>query len=581
LEVKGPLLERNAPHSASAVQPEAAPPAVVVDGLGKTFHVPQQRYTRLRERLVDRFRPEPPEILRALHGVSFEVRRGEFFGVAGRNGSGKSTLLRCVAGIYDYEEGRIEVSGRLAPFVELGVDLRPELSARDNVILNATMLGLSRAQAHERLDEILAFAGLEEFGAMKLRNFSSGMKVRLAFSVAIQVDADILLVDEVLSVGDSSFQRRCFEEFDRLKSEGRTVVLVTHDMDALRQCDRAVLLESQQVVAVGDPARIATRYEELNLRNFGPRELSGEGPVLGISTDAPSEEEGFPVVGPSPTAQPFRPGGTATYRPAAVGDDLGRLATVTSALAITEFRMKYLDSALGYVWAVMRPLLFFLVLYAVFDNIANLGSGVEHYGIYVLAAVIMWTFFAETVTGSVTCLATSEGLLRKLRFPQLAIPLSVSARALLNFGVNSLVVLAFVVASGLGPRWSWLELPLLAALLALLAIGLGTLLSVLYVRYRDTYEVWGLAQQLLFFGSPIIYTAGRYPEQAQEVLSLSPLAAIFTQMRHALIDPSAPTAAESVGGTAMLLVPLGIVFGFLALGLWLFSREAPRVAERL
>jgi len=151
----------------------------------------------------------------------------------------------------------------------------------------------------------------------------------------------------------------------------------------------------------------------------------------------------------------------------------------------------------------------------------------------------------------------------------------------MNLLANTGVVLIFVVAVQLEPRWSWLELPLLAALLALFAIGLGTMLSVAYVRYRDTYEVWGLTQQLLFFGSPIIYTAGRYPEQVQELLSLSPIAAVFTQMRHALIDPSAPTAAEMVGGTAMLLIPLGIVAGTLVLGLWLFSREAPRVAERL
>jgi ABC-type polysaccharide/polyol phosphate transport system ATPase subunit/ABC-type polysaccharide/polyol phosphate export permease len=576
LEVKAPTLEDEAPRSASSALGEAAP-AIVVEGLSKTFHVPLQRYTRLRERVVDRFRSEPPELLPALDAVSFEVRRGEFFGVAGRNGSGKSTLLRCVGGIYSYEEGRIEVRGRLAPFVELGVDLRPDLSARDNVILNATMLGLSRSEACDRVDAILAFAGLEEFETMRLRNFSSGMKVRLAFSVAIQVDADVLLVDEVLAVGDSSFQRRCFQEFDRLRREGRTVVLVTHDMEALRRhCDRALLLESQQVIAVGKPERIADRYEELNRRNYGPRDLDVSAPPSGQNGGLAQDSAPAPAPAASAVA-----GGAATYRPVAVGDDLRRLGNVTSALAITEFRIKYQESALGYAWAVMRPLLFFLVLYAVFDNVTNLGQGVEHYGIYVLTAVVMWTFFAETVTGSVTCLKSSEGLLRKLRFPQLAIPLSVSARALLNLGVNSLVVVAFVVASGLEPRWSWLELPMLAALLATFAFGLGTLLSVAYVRYRDTYEVWGLTQQLLFFGSPIIYTAGRYPEQVQEVLSLSPIAVVFIQMRHALIDPAAPTAADSVGGVAMLLVPLGIVAGVLAFGLWLFSREAPKVAERL
>jgi ABC-type polysaccharide/polyol phosphate transport system ATPase subunit/ABC-type polysaccharide/polyol phosphate export permease len=555
--------------------PEAVP-AVAVQGLGKTFRIPPQRYTRFKQRLVDRFRSEPPEILRALEGVSFEVRRGEFFGVVGRNGSGKSTLLRCVAGIYDYEEGAVAVGGRLAPFVELGVDLRADLSARDNVILNATMLGLSRSQARERLEEIIAFAGLEEFREMELRNFSSGMKVRLAFSVAIQVDADVLLVDEVLAVGDASFQQRCFEQFDRLKREGRTLVLVTHDMDAVREhCDRALLLESGRLVDVGEPSRIAARYEELNAGRFRPHEESADEPI-NLSTDGAVSDEG-----PPPDRVPSRDSAPATYRPAAVGDDLRRLASVTATLAAVEYRLHYLDSALGYLWAVLRPLLFFVVILTVFDRVARLGNGVEHYGVYLLTAIVMWTFFTESVGGSVTCLKRSAGLLRKLRFPRLAIPLSISAKALINLGVNSVLVLVFVIASGLEPRWSWLQLPLLAALLVALATGVGMLLSVAYVRYRDVQQVWGLAQQLLFFGSPIIYTAGRYPEEVQDVLSASPIAAIFTQMRHALIDPSAPTAAETVGGTVWLLIPLGLIAGFFALGLWFFSREAPRVAERI
>ncbi|MBA2563813.1 MAG: ABC transporter permease [Gemmatimonadetes bacterium] len=550
--------------------------AVTVERLSKTFRVPPQRYTTLRQRVVDRFRPEPPEILRALDDVSFEVRRGEFFGVAGRNGSGKSTLLRCMAGIYDYEEGQIGVAGRLAPFVELGVDLRGDLSARDNVILNATMLGLSRAQARERLDKIISFAGLGGYAEMKLRNFSSGMKVRLAFAVAIEVDADVLLVDEVLAVGDASFQRRCFEQFERLKEEGRTVVLVTHDMDALvRHCDRVLLLDGGRLVDVGDPARIASRYEELSALRFPPHDDGARDPRNLKNPDAGPEEvgrdDGLTALGP----------GMATHRPTAVGDDLRRLASVTATLAATEFKLHYMDSALGYVWAVMRPLLMFLVLYTVFASVAALGAGVEHYGVYLLSAVVLWTFFTETTGGSVTSLARSEGLLRKMRFPRLAIPLSISAKALINLGANSLVVLVFVIASGLEPRWTWLQLPLLAALLAALATGVGMLLSAAYVRYRDTSQVWGLTQQLLFFGSPIIYTAGRYPESIQQVFSLSPIAVIFTQMRHALVDPSAPTAAESVGGAVWLLIPLALIAASLAGGLWFFSREAPRLAERI
>ena len=191
----------------------------------------------------------------ALDDVSFDVAQGEFFGVVGRNGTGKSTLLRCLAGIYRADAARSRSAGRVSPFIELGVGFNPELTARDNVILNAMMLGLTPQQARERFDAIIAFAELEEFLDLRLKNYSSGMQVRLGFSVAIQVEAEILLVDEVLAVGDAAFQQKCYEEFQRLKDEGRTVVFVTHDMSAVeRFCDRAMLLEKGEIVTLGTPA---------------------------------------------------------------------------------------------------------------------------------------------------------------------------------------------------------------------------------------------------------------------------------------------------------------------------------------
>jgi ABC-type polysaccharide/polyol phosphate transport system ATPase subunit len=205
-------------------------------------------------------------VLQAVDDVSVDIDVGEFFGVVGRNGSGKSTLLKCIAGIYDIDHGELGVRGRLSPFIELGVGFNMELTARDNVMINAILLGLTRRQARERFDQIVAFAELEEFLDLKLKNYSSGMHVRLAFSVAIQVDAEILLIDEVLAVGDASFQKKCFDEFERLKGEGKTIVFVTHDMGAVeRFCDRAMLLEHGRMVALGEPSKIARRYVQLNL----------------------------------------------------------------------------------------------------------------------------------------------------------------------------------------------------------------------------------------------------------------------------------------------------------------------------
>jgi ABC-type polysaccharide/polyol phosphate transport system ATPase subunit len=193
------------------------------------------------------------------------VREGEFFGIVGRNGSGKSTLLKCLAGIYAIDAGDIAVHGRLSPFIELGVGFNPDLTARDNVIINAIMLGATRKEARERFDEVIRFAELEEFVDLKLKNYSSGMSVRLGFSVAVQVEADVLLVDEVLAVGDAAFQRKCFDQFERMKAEGRTILFVTHDMGAIeRFCDRAMLIERGRILDIGAPGDISREYSEIN-----------------------------------------------------------------------------------------------------------------------------------------------------------------------------------------------------------------------------------------------------------------------------------------------------------------------------
>jgi ABC-type polysaccharide/polyol phosphate transport system ATPase subunit len=253
------------PPAQAASSRASASPAVAVHHVDKAFRLPHQHYHTLKERVLHPFRSSTYDVLQAVGDVTFEVAEGEFFGIVGRNGSGKSTLLKCLAGIYDIDAGDLRVSGRLSPFIELGVGFNMDLTARDNVMINAIMLGLTRQQARERFDDIIAFAGLEDFLDLKLKNYSSGMTVRLAFSVAIQVDAEVLLIDEVLAVGDAAFQQKCFREFHRLKDEGRTILFVTHDMSAVeRFCDRAMLIEKGRMVDLGEPAAIARRYNELN-----------------------------------------------------------------------------------------------------------------------------------------------------------------------------------------------------------------------------------------------------------------------------------------------------------------------------
>jgi ABC-type polysaccharide/polyol phosphate transport system ATPase subunit len=242
-----------------------APPAVVVEDVSKAFRLPHQRYSTLKERVLHPFASSSSDALHVLDDVSFRVQTGEFFGIVGRNGSGKSTLLKCLAGIYGVDAGRIEIEGRVSPFIELGVGFNPDLTARDNVLINAIMLGLSRKEARRRFDAIIEFAELEDFVDLKLKNYSSGMSVRLGFSVAIQVDAEVILIDEVLAVGDAAFQRKCFDEFERMRAQGRTILFVTHDMGAVeRFCDRAMLIEKGEIDSIGAPDEIARRYSEVN-----------------------------------------------------------------------------------------------------------------------------------------------------------------------------------------------------------------------------------------------------------------------------------------------------------------------------
>jgi ABC-type polysaccharide/polyol phosphate transport system ATPase subunit len=230
-------------------------------GITKTFLLPHQRRTTFKEYFLHPFQKTSYEHQVALDDVSFSVEPGEFFGIISPNGSGKSTLLKVLAGIYRQNEGEVHIEGLLSPFIELGVGFNAELSARDNIRINGALLGLSARDLSERYDEIVRFSELERFMDQKLKNFSSGMQVRLAYSIAIQVDFDILLLDEVLAVGDQSFQEKCFDTFHRFRAEKKTIVLVTHNLGVLEEyADRVLLLQSGRITAIGSPADVIARY---------------------------------------------------------------------------------------------------------------------------------------------------------------------------------------------------------------------------------------------------------------------------------------------------------------------------------
>ncbi len=258
-----------------AAKTERGPVLVEVRDVEKTFAIPDHKVDTLKERVAHPLTRSQFRTLHALRGVSFDVHEGEFFGIVGRNGSGKSTLLKILASIYRADRGTVRIAGRLAPFIELGVGFNPELAARENVALSGVLMGLTRRESARRLDAVLDFAGLRDFADQRLKNYSSGMMVRLAFAAMVQADADVMLVDEVLAVGDAQFAQRCLDVFEEKRRAGRTLVLVTHDMATVQGfCDRALLLHDGAMEYEGDPEEAALRYFR---RNFGGDEPGGTG----------------------------------------------------------------------------------------------------------------------------------------------------------------------------------------------------------------------------------------------------------------------------------------------------------------
>jgi ABC-2 type transport system permease protein len=284
------------------------------------------------------------------------------------------------------------------------------------------------------------------------------------------------------------------------------------------------------------------------------------------------------------------------HGPSAFGGGIRRFAELTLTLARTDFKLRFFGSVLGYLWSLMRPLMFFGVLYLVFTNVFRMGAGIPHYAVYLLGSIVMWNYFIEVTSGCVPALVNRETMLRKVRFPRMVIPLAVSLTAVFNLAMNFIAVFVLALANGVGPRLSWLELIPLVVAWIIFASGVGMLLSASYVRYRDVQPIWDVLSQILFYGSPIIYIVAYFNRLGLAKLAmLSPIAALNTQMGHALIGNiplsgqaainygrfAFPSAATAAGGVMPLLAPAAIVLAIFALGYTVFIREAPLVAEHL
>jgi ABC-2 type transport system permease protein len=285
-------------------------------------------------------------------------------------------------------------------------------------------------------------------------------------------------------------------------------------------------------------------------------------------------------------AAPARTQTSHAYGPSALGGEPRRFVELTLTLARSEFKLRYFGSALGYFWSLVRPLLFFGVLYIVFTKIFRFGQGVPHYGVYLLTSIVLWTYLGEATGGCVQCLVQREALLRKVRFPRMVIPVSVSLTSTFNLGMNFIAVIVFALANGLTPSVSWLVLVPIALGFVALATGIGMLLSALYVRFRDVAPIWEVMLQAWFYLSPVMYPATGYGSRlglgVQHVAMVNPVATLLATMGHAFIDPAAFHPATSVaGGIGPVIAAIALIPAIFALGWWVFTHEAPRVAENL
>ena len=268
--------------------------------------------------------------------------------------------------------------------------------------------------------------------------------------------------------------------------------------------------------------------------------------------------------------------------PSAYDGSVRRMLYLTWIMGLTEYRLTYFGSALGYLWSLVRPLMLFGVLYVVFSQIVDFGDDIPNYPVLLLLNIVLFNFFTDATSRSVTSVTERESIVRKMAFPRMVIPMARVLSSAMNLSVSLVAAFVFLIGYGVDPQWTWLLLPVAMVPLVAITAGVSMLLSALYVRFRDVSSIWAVLATAFFYGSPVLYAIDKVPADYQRPLLLvNPLADVLEQVRHWVVDPTSPGAAEVLGGAQWLLVPLGLTVAICALGLWVFNREAPLIAERL
>jgi ABC-2 type transport system permease protein len=275
------------------------------------------------------------------------------------------------------------------------------------------------------------------------------------------------------------------------------------------------------------------------------------------------------------------PGAEEMRGPSAFGGGTRRFFALTWMIAVTSFRLAYFGSVLGPIWALMRPLMLFGVLYVVFSQIVHFGNNIPNYPVLLLLNIMLFQFFAEATSTAVTAVVLQENLVRKMHFPRMVIPLASVLTSAMNLGVNLIAVLSFMLIYGVQPLWTWLLLPFLLFFLIAFAAGVAMILSSLYVRWRDVNPIWAVISTMLFYGSPVLFTIDTAPAKVRSEMAFNPIACVLVQARRWVVDSTASGAVSTVGGPVRFLIPMGFALGTIVLGFWVFNREAPRIAELL